>query len=182
MIRIHLVRHGKAAAGWGAHADPGLDETGRAQAEAVAERLAPLGPLELLTSPLARTRETAAPLSRRWGAEPRVEPRVAEIPSPTEDLEDRAAWLREAMAGTWGDLDPALQRWRDAVVDCIAGLERDTVIFSHFVAINAVVGRLRNDDRMVVFRPDYTSVTTVVRDGDTLRLEALGAEADTVVR
>jgi hypothetical protein len=41
---------------------------------------------------------------------------------------------------------------------------------------------LRNDDRMVVFRPDYTSVTTVVRDGDTLRLEALGAEADTVVR
>ena len=32
MPTIYLVRHGSAAAGFGAHADPGLDDVGRRQA------------------------------------------------------------------------------------------------------------------------------------------------------
>ena len=39
MAHIHLVRHGKAAAGFGSHKDPGLDDLGRQQAEAVAAML-----------------------------------------------------------------------------------------------------------------------------------------------
>ena len=34
MTRIYMIRHGKAAAGWDGNADPGLNELGRAQAEA----------------------------------------------------------------------------------------------------------------------------------------------------
>ena len=39
MTQIHLVRHGKAAAGFGSHKDPGLDDLGRRQAQAVAAML-----------------------------------------------------------------------------------------------------------------------------------------------
>ena len=40
MTQIHLVRHGKAAAGFGSHKDPGLDELGHRQAQAVAAAVA----------------------------------------------------------------------------------------------------------------------------------------------
>ena len=40
MPTIVMVRHGRAAAGFGSHRDPGLDDVGRAQAEATAEELA----------------------------------------------------------------------------------------------------------------------------------------------
>ena len=66
MPRLILVRHGRAAAGWGADLDPGLDELGRTQAENVAKVLAPQGPLPIVTSPLRRCQETAAPLAALW--------------------------------------------------------------------------------------------------------------------
>ncbi len=81
MARTYLVRHGKAAAGFDGHLDPGLDETGAREAREAAQVLAPLGPLALLTSPLARAMETAIPLAARWQREPLIEERVAEIPS-----------------------------------------------------------------------------------------------------
>ena len=92
---IYLVRHGKAAAGFGDHADPGLDDTGREQAAAAATALARLGPLPIFSSPLARAQETAAPLAQRWRVVPVIEPRAAEIPPPTIGL--RARWLSGAM-------------------------------------------------------------------------------------
>src|SRR5204863_69523 len=86
----YLVRHGKAAASFSEARDPGLDEAGAAQAEAMAERLAPLGPLPIISSPLRRTRETAMPLERRWRFTARVEPAVGEIPSPSDDPPDKS--------------------------------------------------------------------------------------------
>ena len=39
MTRLYLIRHGRPAAVWGADDDdPGLDDTGKTQARAVAER------------------------------------------------------------------------------------------------------------------------------------------------
>ena len=93
MPTILLVRHGQAAAGFGSHRDPGLDDVGRAQAEATASELAARfeEPVPIYSSPLKRAQETAAPLARRWGSEVILEPRVAEIPSPTEDLRERGS-------------------------------------------------------------------------------------------
>ena len=182
MPRIHMIRHGRASAGWDGHPDPGLDETGHRQAEAVAERLGAAAPALVLTSPLARARETAAPLARRWELEPVLEPRVAEIPSPTQELEARAAWLRRAMAGSWSDLEETWRDWRDDVVACLASLEEDAVIFSHFIALNAAVGHCRGEDALVVFRPDHCSVTTFESEDGALRLLEQGAEAATEVR
>ncbi|TNF84283.1 MAG: histidine phosphatase family protein [Gammaproteobacteria bacterium] len=181
MAKVYMVRHGKAAAGFAGHADPGLDEVGRSQAEATAAMLADLGPLPIYSSPLARARETAVPLAERWSSEVIIEPRVAEIPSPTEDLAERAAWLREAMAGSWANLDGNLQTWRRELIDCILAMEEDSVVFCHFIAINVAVGGAENDDRMVIFSPDNGSVTTLSNDGGKLNVLELGRTAVTQV-
>ena len=180
MTRIYLVRHGKAAAGFDGHLDPGLDETGEREARDAAKALAPLGPLALLSSPLARAMETAAPLAALWEREPVIEERVAEIPSPTEDLTVRSRWLRSMMAGRWSDV-PELREWRRGLVNCLHGLREDTVIFSHFIAINAAVGEATGDDRVVCFRPNNGSITIIETDGHALTLLELGDQADTRV-
>jgi broad specificity phosphatase PhoE len=181
MATIFLVRHGRAAAAFDAHHDPGLDELGRAQAEATARFLAPRGPCSIYSSPLARALETSQPLAARWGVEALIEPRVAEIPSPTADLAARSAWLRQAMQGRWRDLSGDLQDWRQSLVDCLIALREDSVVFCHFVAINVAVGAARHDDRLVYFRPDYGSVTRLANDDGRLRIVELGVEASTSV-
>lgn len=85
MTTVLLVRHGLTAAtghvltGW----TPGvsLDERGRAQAKALADRLVPVPLAAVVTSPLDRCRETAeALLAARTGppADPAVDERVGE--------------------------------------------------------------------------------------------------------
>ena len=181
MATIILVRHGRAAAGFDSHADPGLDELGQTQANAVAAHLAPLGPLPIYSSPLARAWQTALPLSERWGIEPVVEHRVSEIPTPVEDLSQRAAWLREAMAGHWRALPGDLQRWRGELIDCLLQIRDDSVVFCHFIAINVAVGAARSDDRLVCFRPDNASVTRLANNDGRLRVIELGREGTTRV-
>ena len=39
MARLYLVRHGKATGSWDTDPDPGLDDVGREQAEAMATAL-----------------------------------------------------------------------------------------------------------------------------------------------
>jgi broad specificity phosphatase PhoE len=183
VTRLYLVRHGRAAAGWDTDPDPGLDEIGQRQAVSVAARLAPLGPLPVLTSPLRRCRETAAPLSDGWGVEPRIEPAVAEIPSPEGiAMSDRIEWLRAAMRGTWAELGARYVTYRDQVVDTLIAVKGDSVVFSHFVAINVAIGAATSDDRLVVRSLDNCSVTVVdVVDG-ALQLVESGHEADTLIR
>lgn len=182
MPRLYLVRHGRAAATFAEHADPGLDELGRTQAEAVAARLGAIAPVALLSSPLKRAQETAQPLARLWQRAVAIEPAVAEIPSPSGmGLAARAEWLRGFMAGSWRAAALPLAQWREEVLAALAAIEEDAVVFSHFIAINVATGAAQADDRVTVFRPDNCSVTILdVRDG-TLSLIERGHEAETKV-
>lgn len=185
VARIHLVRHGRAAAGWDTDPDPGLDDVGRVQAEETARRLAALTPVDIVSSPLRRCQETAAALSSLWSNRPiSIERRVAEIPSPAGiAMADRIEWLRAAMAGDWSDLDDEYLAFRRDVVTYVSGLSQDTVIFSHFIAINAVVGACLGDDRVVIDSLDNASVTVVDVDGHGgLHLVERGRQANTLIR
>lgn len=188
MPTLYLVRHGRAAAGWNVDPDPALDDLGRRQSVDVAETLAPLGPLALFTSPLRRCRETSQPLASRWGIEAVVEPRVAEIPSPEgHTLETRIDWLRSAMAGTWSQViasdGPRYSAFRDELLASLAAIETDAVVFSHFIAINVVIGAATGDDRMVIASLDNCSVTTVTSDRrGGFAIDRIGNEADTLIR
>lgn len=181
MPTLYLVRHGRAAAGWDTDPDPGLDELGRAQAHAVADTLAARGPLDLIVSPMMRTRETAAPLAYAWGIVPRIEPRVSEIPAPGVDLAARGRWLRKVAARRWTELDEALRSWRDDVLDALAQTTRAAVIVTHYIAINAAVGAATADDRVVSFGPAHCSVTVLRNNEGRLRLICRGEEADSHV-
>ncbi len=179
MAKLYLVRHGQAAASWDEDPDPGLNDLGHGQAAAMAAAMAPLGPLPVMASPLRRTRETAQPLEAAWNLTGLVEPAVREIPSPTEDLGNRRQWLRQVMSGTWTQADAGLYPWRQGVIDAMLGLSEDTVVVSHFVAINVAVGAALNDDRVTLFRPNNCSVTVLESDGKNLRLVELGEALET---
>jgi broad specificity phosphatase PhoE len=178
MARIYLVRHGKAEAGFGENMDPGLDAAGRSQAEAVGQRLAPVGPLTILSSPLRRAQETAIPLAKLWDVTPVIEHAVAEIPSPKGmNLEERVVWLRKVMGGSWSDVTPELAQWRKHCIATVAALTQDTVIFSHYVAINVLVGGATKTDLVTSCSPENCSVTIFETDGQTLTLLEKGSEA-----
>jgi broad specificity phosphatase PhoE len=81
---VLLARHGETddniepirAQGW---RDTPLNETGRAQAAALADRLAADGEIaSLWCSDLSRAAETAAIVGQRLGLEPRLDPRLRE--------------------------------------------------------------------------------------------------------
>ena len=187
MARLHLVRHGRAAAGWNVDPDPSLDDHGKKQAVDVADALRAVGPLPIFSSPLARCQQTALPLGGLWAVKPIIEPSVAEIPSPEGIvLEDRVVWLRAAMAGTWGQLVASDgQRYGDyrtGVLEALAAMPTDSVVFSHFIAINVVIGAALGDDRIVVASLDNCSVTTVSVTNGVFTLEQMGNEADTLIR
>ena len=82
-----LVRHGESEPSVpdrpfplvDGHGDPALATQGRAQAEAVAARLAHQGVEAIYVSPLRRTSETAAPLAARLGLEPIMEAGICEV-------------------------------------------------------------------------------------------------------
>lgn len=84
MTTLLLVRHGRtdfnrkhALAGW--TPGVGLDETGRSQAAALAERLRDAPLAAIVTSPLDRCRQTVTPLAKNPGAPvPVVDERVGE--------------------------------------------------------------------------------------------------------
>ncbi len=85
---VVLVRHGASAAAvpdepfplLDGHGDPPLSPEGERQAALVAARLAADGPPDgLFVTPLARTRQTAAPLAAALGLEPVVVPDLREV-------------------------------------------------------------------------------------------------------
>jgi len=196
MARLYIVRHGRAAAGWDTAMDPPLDELGREQAAATADKLLvrlqdakwSFADIDIVTSPLLRCRQTAEAFESSTGQIARVEPRIAEIPSPEGvEMGDRVTWLRRAMQGTWSQLASrdgiVYQEFRDTLVQWASSVRKDTVAFSHFVAINALIGRAVGDDRLVIRSVDNASVTVidVAHDG-TLSLVEGGAEANTLIR
>lgn len=188
MPTVYMIRHGKPASTWGeADEDPGLDDTGQAQARAAAQALlalpAAVRPTRVVSSPLRRCRETAQPFAEALGVEVIIDPRVGEIPTPKAlAAEDRPAWLRRAFGGHWreieGDLD--YDQWRRGVAAAVAGYP-GTAVFSHYVAINGAVSTAADDSRVMAFRPDHTSITTFEIVEGTLTLVERGREAATQV-
>ena len=171
---LTLVRHGKAAAGW-EDADPPLDDTGRAQAEAMAAALAG-DARPLFVSPLRRTRETANALERLWGVEATVEPAVGEVAAPMEGLDERVGWIGPFLRGTYAEAGPEYEKWRDSVLDVLRSLPDGAVVVSHFVAINVAIGKAWSDDSVTCHPVDNCSITVIEIDDatDDWRVAGLG--------
>ena len=181
-VDIYLVRHGEAAATWGQCADPGLSELGQSQAQSAAAVLCDLldGEVELVSSPLARARETAEPLARLLDTAVAVDEAFREVPAPVP-LPQRQTWLRQFMQQRWHEQPEALCDWRDRALAQLLARRRSTVVFTHFLVINAVVGRVQGRDEVLAFWPDNASITRLSHTGNALQLVQLGEQMKTVV-
>ena len=190
MARLYMIRHGKPSAVWGQNPDPdpGLDETGQAQARAAAEALMALPadrrPTRVYSSPLRRCRETAQPFADAIGVPVEIEARFGEIPSPSSlAQEERGPWLRNAFQSQWsevkGDIDYG--QWRAAVGEALGELDANSAVFSHFVAINAGLSCVTGETKVLTFRPDHASITVFEVDDGKVSLIERGPEAATQV-
>ena len=112
MTRILLARHGETD--WNlqrrvqGHSDTPLNETGRAQALALAETLAGAELDAIYSSDLARARETARVVAERLGLSVSVLPELRERNFGTwEGLTDTEILARfpQAKSGSWGDAE-----------------------------------------------------------------------------
>ncbi|HEU0101812.1 MAG TPA: histidine phosphatase family protein [Mycobacteriales bacterium] len=182
-MEIVLVRHAlplrvDVTAGGGA-ADPPLAPRGIEQAARVVQALAGDDVSAVYTSPLARARQTAAPLAQALGLEALVEPDIAEFDSadpsyvPVEELKAAGDPRWHALAR--GDLysagvDPAAFRARVvAAVEAVAQRHPGgrAVLFSHAGACNAYLGHVLGQSKAIWFAPAYCSLSRVgaARDG-----------------
>jgi broad specificity phosphatase PhoE len=176
--KLYLVRHAEPGALWGSHPDPGLSPLGHSQANAAAKHLATLGIGSLMTSPLARCRQTAMPLEATLGVQAIVNRAVAEIPVPA-GITDHRTWLMAVMNGKWSDalVGEGLVAWRQGVATALLNLADDTIVFSHFVAINAAVSAAMGSDQVTVFKPGHASMTVLEASHGVLSVVELGKES-----
>jgi broad specificity phosphatase PhoE len=182
MTRLFLIRHGEPETAWGGGVDdPGLSETGHGQAEAAAADLIKRGELRIISSPMRRCRETAAPFAKTRGLAPEIEPRVSEVATPP-GIVDRRAWLLQNFpwqggpARVWSDASADLAAWRDRMLGYVRSLDHDCAVFSHFIAINVIVGAALGRSETIVCKPGYASITELAVEGGALRVVNLGEE------
>lgn len=147
-----LVRHGETAVNsqgrLQGRVETELNERGHEQAERLAVAVAKLEPVAVVTSPLRRTRETAAAIGRATGLHVEIDERLTEL--HYGDWEgSRFAELPEGAFDAWR-ADPtftppggeSLVDLRARVVPCIEDLlerERPIVVVSHVSPIKAAV-------------------------------------------
>ncbi|MEU6216329.1 bifunctional RNase H/acid phosphatase [Streptomyces sp. NPDC047022] len=192
-----LLRHGETAltplkrfSGSGGD-DPALSEAGRRQAELVARALAARGTIqEIVSSPLARCRETAAAVASRLGLDVSVEDGLRETDfGAWEDLtfgevrerypDAMNAWLTdpEAEPSGGGESFAAVARrvaaTRDELLASRAG--RTVLLVSHVTPIKTLVRLALDAPPRALFRMDLSaaSLTAVAyyADGNaTVRL------------
>ena len=130
MTRLVLVRHGQTA--WNlegraqGHTDIGLDDTGRAQATALAPAIAEMAPAALWSSDLARARQTADQLAATTGLEVRLDARLREF-----DAGDRAVLTLAEFGEKFPD---AYDSWRDGhITGHVPGAETTAEVVARMV-------------------------------------------------
>lgn len=189
MPRLYLVRHARPAAAWSEHPDPGIDTEGIRQAEEAASAIYKNIPsATIYSSPLTRCRETAKPLEGLWQKKATIIDAVSEIPSPAIEPHEKLAWLRNVSNGTWQEMvnlsppgSPDFLTWRQSLLATLLALPADSVIFTHFVAINTAVAACLSIDQVLVFRPDHCSITIIEAVDGKLQLIEKGRESETRV-
>ena len=177
-MKLVLIRHGRPDEDERDRPhDPPLRADGRAQAEAVAARLAQEGITRIVSSPMARALQTAQPLAARlalpidivdgWAEADRHVQRYRS----TETLRalGEVEWKRFLAdpIGYFGGDDAAfravvLSAFSTTLGDASAGTGRrdaHVAVFTHGLPINVVLSHALGLERIIHFAPGYGSMT-----------------------
>lgn len=181
MPEIFLVRHGEAEQQWGGiDPDPGLSAAGVEQAKKCVNYFCEQRPLKILVSPRNRAQQTAGPLMDFWSVKGETVASFDEIPTLPE-IANRREWLMRVLGSEWRSQEKIIQQWRQAIIERLLVIDEPTVIFTHFMVINAVVSQIIQDPRCCVFQPACCSVTRLQLVAGKLTLLEQGLEAASVV-
>lgn len=195
MVKIYLVRHGEATEGWTSQ-DPPLSELGKSQAESLVTFVNStidensINNIDFISSPLNRCKETASLALEKIYSEILINDNFRELPSPTVDLKKRVNWLRRILPLTWSELlkdketkDSGVNfiQWKKNIINNIYSLNKDTIIFTHFVVINSIIGEILKSDKIVNFQPSNCSITEIRKINDRLKLVKLGKSLESTV-
>jgi probable phosphoglycerate mutase len=178
-MELLLIRHAEpvriASGDVDGPADPGLTERGASQAQRLAAWLA-AEPIDgVVTSPLRRARETAAPLAAALGIEPVVAAGVSEYDADSDEYipieELRAAkddrWFA-TIEGRWddaGDVNPVeFQETVVLAIDAIAAGAPGAriAVICHGGVINVYLAHVLGLATPLWFHPEYTSTSRVL--------------------
>lgn len=176
MTELLLLRHALPVSG---HANPGLSDEGRGQAERVAQWLALSRIDAVVTSPLRRARETAEPIEASLGLTAAVidDLREWELDDPNhiydavEDMAPDDPRLIAVAEGRYDDFVPeldtvAFQRRAVAAIDEVfaSHLHSERVLVStHGGFISAYLAHVIGARQVMWFNPDYTGISRVLR-------------------
>jgi len=197
---ILLVRHGESAEWDPEHpfevvdgrGDPALSPTGRAQAEAVGQRLAGLEIGALYVTQLCRTAETAAPLARRLGIVPVVVPDLVEVYMGEWEgglyrrhIADGHPLAAEVFRRERWDVIPGAESNEElfertgAAIRTIAAAHPDetVVVFSHAVAISSVLATATGSRPFAFVAVDNCSISGLVVSGERWTLRSFNDTA-----
>jgi probable phosphoglycerate mutase len=183
-VELLLIRHGETrrAEPDTGPADPGLTERGHAQAERLAKWLSLHEHLDhVVTSPLLRARQTAAPLGARLELE--VVAELAEFDADSSSyipMEEMRATghprLRAMIEGRWDELDGEVDpdAFRLTIVRTLDRLAvahpgKQIAAVCHGAVINAYVGDVIGTPRLLWFEPRYSSIHRVLVSRDGVR-------------
>ena len=191
MIKVYLIRHGEAIDGW-TSLDPGLSKIGKKQAEELKlilkEKLT--NDTNIISSPLLRCEETANISVKDSKKKIIINGVFRELPSPIEDLDKRVKWLKRVLPLYWEDLDQDIESklsginyhlWRERIISKILSFKNDTIIFTHFVVINNIIGKIMSSNKIVNFYPENCSITEIGIENNKLELINLGNSSVTKV-
>ena len=184
MPKIYFIRHGQAAATWDQDEDPPLSPLGQQQAEQVSlsllNTIPNLDEIQIISSPIKRAFQTAQPFVQACQKPLSIEKAVSEIPSAIENVSERMPWLLSIMQDRWQNLGHGLLSWRQQCLDYLSSLEKDSVIFSHYIAINVAIGHCQKTDEVICYRPDNTSIH-IFENKPHLQIISLGKQAITKI-
>jgi broad specificity phosphatase PhoE len=185
---VHLVRHGEVynptKVLYGRLPGFRLSEAGLAQAEVTAKFLTGRDIVKVISSPLERAQQTAAPMAAAYGLDVEIDPRIIESSNYFEGgvvepgpgiLRHPQHWhaLRNPFKPSWGEpYKQVASRVMAAVDDARdAARGREVVLVSHQLPV--FVTRRAAERRPMWHRPDrrqcaLASVTSLVYDEDDL--------------
>ena len=182
-ISIILVRHGEASASWGDDPDPGLSKIGMDQANKLIDNknLPSLLEYDFVSSPKSRALMTAAPLINKYSKNLITDKTFTEIPSTGIKPQNKKDWLSEIVTLKLSDLPDEVNEWRLMLIEKIFETKKNTIVFSHFMVINALVAELTKSDTLLCFYPDYTSITKIIVEDSKVKDLYIGNERKTLI-
>ena len=163
LIEIIFIRHGEASNAWGDHLDPGLSENGHLQSADLLKHkeLQNLEDFCFISSPKSRAIETGKPLADKFGKKLNIDEIFIEIPSKNIAQDKKQDWLKSIIQTKRDDLPDFIESWSDDIYLKSKSFKENTIVFTHFMVINALLSRLAKKNTLMYFYPNYTSVVKV---------------------